>query len=75
MYLTQSELVEKLKVEGFTNAQPHIIRYGITRGSIDKPATRGGNFIYLGKHLNQVRSYLKNVPRPGRKSEKRKGDA
>jgi len=69
MYLTQSELVKQLKTEGFKNAVPHIIRHGIARGSIDRPAIHGGNMIYAAKHVNQVRTYLRNVPRPGRKSE------
>lgn len=70
MYLTSSELVEVLKDEGISNADPHRIRYGITRGAIDRPELHAGNFVYTGKHLAQVRDYLKNVPVPGRKSAK-----
>ena len=67
--MTTGAMCRLLRDEGFDNATPSRIRHAIEVGYLDRPARDdAGNFQFGRREVQQVRRYLANVPRPGRKS-------
>lgn len=67
--VTIGQLCRMLRDEGFDNATPYRIRHAIDVGYLDRPVVDGGgNFQFSRRQVQQVRRYLENVPRPGRKA-------
>lgn len=66
--MSTAELLEMLRAEGFNNAQSWVIGHGITTGKVPKPPlSRSLQFVWEPEHINAVRRYLRNVPKPGRR--------
>lgn len=62
-----SELLATLRAEGLP-AQAHRIHHGIHAGYLPKPERDGsGRFKFSPADVRACRSYLKNLPKPGRK--------
>jgi len=62
------DLLEKLRSEDVKNATAQKIHHGISTGYISKPPLDGSHRLRFGrKHISQVRKYLQNVPKPGRR--------
>lgn len=67
--VTIGELCRTLRDEGYANAVPYRVRHAIEVGYLDRPTRdAAGNFQFSRRQVQQVRRYLDNVPRPGRKS-------
>ena len=63
-----ADAVELLKKEGFENATHRRIYHAIMAGHIEKPEVDGsGCYSFTRRNMTQVRRYLQNVPRPGRR--------
>ena len=67
--VTIGALCRTLQDEGYDNALPYRIRHAIDVGYLDRPSRdAAGNYQFTRRQVGQVRRYLKNVPRPGRKA-------
>ncbi|PCH79623.1 MAG: hypothetical protein COB96_04285 [Planctomycetota bacterium] len=63
-----SDMLKKLKAEGFSNACRRRIGHAIVAGHISRPTMDGSlAFRFEAKHLREIRKYLANVPQPGRR--------
>lgn len=69
MVLSISEVVEKLKAEGFDNADQARIHHAFSKGYLKRPRMVGGSYIFSGRGVAAVRRYLANVPTPGRRAK------
>jgi hypothetical protein len=68
--MTTSEVLSRLRAEGFENAKSHIIGHGIKAGAIPRPELSASlAFTWSDENLSAARRYLRNVPKPGRKSD------
>ncbi len=64
------DALDLLKSEGFENATASRVHHAIIVGHIKRPAQDGsGRFRFRKRDLDALRTYLANVPRPGRKSK------
>jgi hypothetical protein len=64
-----SDLIQNLREEGLTNAQPYRVHHAISVGHIDKPKKdTAGRYVFTDDNMSQIRDYLQNTPPPGRKS-------
>lgn len=64
------DVIDLLQAEGFENAEAHRIRHAIVAGHISRPPLNGSlKSVFSRRHINQLRRYLGNVPRPGRKPQ------
>lgn len=62
-----SELLAELRAEGLPAAS-HRIHYGILAGYLPRPERDGsGRFRFTATDVRACRTYLKNLPKPGRK--------
>lgn len=62
-----SELLATLRADGLP-ARAHVIHHGIQAGYLPKPQRDGsGRFRFSASDVKACRSYLKNLPKPGRK--------
>ena len=67
--MTMSELCRTLRQDGLDNAVPYRIRHAVEVGYIDRPPKdAAGNWQFNRSQVRQVKRYLENVPRPGRKT-------
>jgi hypothetical protein len=66
--MTTSEVLNRLRAEGFENAKSHIIGHGIKAGAIPRPELNSSlQFVWGVRNVSAARRYLLNVPKPGRK--------
>ena len=66
--ICMSDMLKKLKAEGFSNACRRRIGHAIAAGHISRPTMDGSlAFRFEAKHLREIRKYLTNVPQPGRR--------
>ena len=64
-----SDLIQSLREEGVTNAQPYRVHHAISVGHIDKPKKNAaGRYVFTDDNMSQIRDYLQDTPPPGRKS-------
>jgi hypothetical protein len=62
-----SELLATLRAEGLT-AKAHQVHHAIAAGYVPRPERDGsGRYRFSASDVRACRSYLTNVPRPGRK--------
>jgi hypothetical protein len=62
-----SELLATLRAEGLP-AKAHVIHHAIQAGYLPTPERDGsGRFRFAATDVKACRTYLKNVPKPGRK--------
>jgi hypothetical protein len=62
-----SEVLATLRAEGLP-AAAHRIHYAVQVGYLPKPERDGsGRFRFSASDVKACRTYLKNLPRPGRK--------
>lgn len=62
-----SDAVNQLQREGYANASETRIWHAIRTGHITRPQMDGSGRYRFGRHeLQQIRTYLANVPRRGR---------
>jgi hypothetical protein len=68
--MTTSEVLSRLRAEGFENAKSHIIGHGIKAGAIPRPHLSSSlQFVWSVQNVSAARRYLRNVPKPGRRKE------
>jgi len=66
--LGMGDTVATLRSEGCENAIAHRIRHAIESGAVERPELDGGQrFRFRTRNLNQLRVYLRNVPKQGRR--------
>tara|TARA_Y100000593_G_scaffold91794_2_gene181583 strand:- start:1982 stop:2227 length:246 start_codon:yes stop_codon:yes gene_type:complete len=66
--MTLADVLAVLREEGFANAVPGRIHYAITNGKISRPhVSRAHRYVFTEANIEELRSYLANVPKPGRK--------
>lgn len=64
-----SELLQTLRKEGLP-ADAHRIHYGISVGYLPRPERDGsGRYRFAPADLAACRTYLANLPKPGRKKQ------
>jgi hypothetical protein len=62
-----SELLTTLCAEGLP-AKAHVIHHGIQAGYLPRPERDGsGRFRFSASDVKACRTYLRNLPKPGRK--------
>lgn len=70
MPLCLRDALDVLQREGFANATATRVHYAIVVGHVKRPSKDGsGRFRFRKRDLDALRTYLANVPRPGRKSK------
>ena len=70
MTYCMSELISLLNGKGYRNAKRHRITYGIQNGYIPEPHRSANGYQFGPVDIENVQTYLRNVPRPGRRPEK-----
>ena len=62
------DALDVLQREGFANATATRVHHAIIVGHVKRPSKDGsGRFRFRKRDLDALRTYLANVPRPGRK--------
>lgn len=68
--MTLADVIGELREEGFANAVPGRIHYAITNGKISRPhVSRAHRYVFTEQNMDELRTYLANVPKPGRKAK------
>jgi len=64
-----SDVIGELRAEGLKNANPARIHHAIIAGHIARPHLDGSHrYRFTRTNVRQIRAYLQNVPRPGRRA-------
>jgi hypothetical protein len=65
------DLVQMLKHEGFTNVTRDRLYHAIASGKVRRPQVDGSHrFVFSDSSVNELRAYLRNVPRGGPRRRK-----
>lgn len=69
--MTVTEVIELLAGEGYRLSRGRL-QHMVDRGYVDRPPMPGNAvYIYGKRHIDQIRRYLEDPPRPGRKPRRR----
>ena len=63
-----ADVLQTLRSEGLSNAQPYRVHHAINVGHIQQPTKNAaGRYVFTDLNVNELREYLNNPPMPGRK--------